>query len=179
MLGAGRARGRCLGQPHRGLCGRARRSCLPGRFLQVTGQGVVRPDEAEGLKASIARGLKGLADPEAGGVVAVRRVLPREELYHGPFAGESPDLVVHFAEGYRVSWAASMGGIAEGHFEDNVRAWSGDHIVDPALVPGVLLMNRPFRGEGARLLDLAPTILDALGVPDPAGPALEGRSLLS
>ena len=37
-------------------------------------------------------------------------------------------------------------------------------------------MNRPFRGEGASLLDLAPTILDALGVPD--GPAMEGSSLL-
>jgi predicted AlkP superfamily phosphohydrolase/phosphomutase len=155
---------------------------LGGIYLNLAGregQGIVRPDEAEALKASIARGLNGLADPGAGGAVAVRRVLPREELYHGPFASESPDLVVHFAEGYRVSWAASMGGVAEGHFEDNVRTWSGDHIVDPALVPGVLLMNRPFRGEGARLLDLAPTILDALNVPDPGGPPLEGRSLLS
>jgi predicted AlkP superfamily phosphohydrolase/phosphomutase len=155
---------------------------LGGIYLNLAGregQGVVRPDEAEGLKTSIARGLKGLADPGAGGAVAVRRVLPREELYHGPFASESPDLVVHFADGYRVSWAASMGGVAEGHFEDNVKPWSGDHIVDPALVPGILLMNRPFRGEGARLLDLAPTILDALGVADSGGSPLEGRSLLS
>ena len=38
-------------------------------------------------------------------------------------------------------------------------------------------MNRPFRGDGARLTDLAPTILDALGVPK--GPAMEGSSLLS
>ena len=44
------------------------------------------------------------------------------------------------------------------------------------MVPGVLFMNRPFRGEGARLLDLAPTILAALGVPK--GPAMEGRVAL-
>ena len=63
-----------------------------------------------------------------------------------------------------------MGGVpAGGHFEDNTKKWCGDHIIDPALVPGVLFMNRPFRGEGARLVDLAPTILAALGVP--AGPA--------
>jgi bisphosphoglycerate-independent phosphoglycerate mutase (AlkP superfamily) len=43
-------------------------------------------------------------------------------------------------------------------------------------VPGVLLMNRPFRGEGARLIDLAPTILAALGLP--AAPGMEGSSLL-
>ena len=69
-----------------------------------------------------------------------------------------------------------MGGVSEGHFEDNVKTWSGDHIIDPALVPGVLFMNRPFRGESARLVDLAPTILAALGVAK--GPAMEGSSLL-
>jgi bisphosphoglycerate-independent phosphoglycerate mutase (AlkP superfamily) len=68
-----------------------------------------------------------------------------------------------------------MGGVAEGQLEDNVKKWSGDHIIDPDRVPGVLFMNRPFR-EGARLLDLAPTILAALGVP--RGPAMEGESIL-
>ena len=58
-----------------------------------------------------------------------------------------------------------------------MKKWSGDHIIDPCLVPGVLFMNRPFRGQEASLLDLAPTILDALGVPK--GPAMEGRSLLA
>jgi arylsulfatase A-like enzyme len=66
--------------------------------------------------------------------------------------------------------------VPSGWFADNLKKWSGDHIVDPALVPGVLLMNRAFRGEGASLLDLAPTILDALGLPP--GPAMEGSSLL-
>jgi bisphosphoglycerate-independent phosphoglycerate mutase (AlkP superfamily) len=37
-------------------------------------------------------------------------------------------------------------------------------------------MNRPFRDGGAELIDLAPTILDTLGVPK--GPAMEGSSLL-
>ena len=41
---------------------------------------------------------------------------------------------------------------------------------------GVLFVNRPFRGESPRLVDLAPTILAALGVPK--GPAMEGSSLL-
>jgi len=88
---------------------------------------------------------------------------------------EAPDLLVDFAEGYRVSWSSSMGGVAEQAFEDNVKKWSGDHIIDPDKVPGVLFLSRPFR-EGARLLDLAPTILAALGVP--RGPAMEGESIL-
>ena len=73
---------------------------------------------------------------------------------------------------------SSIGAVpAGGVFEDNTRKWAGDHIIDPALVPGVLLMNRPFRREGARLVDLAPTLLAALGAP--AVPAPEGSSLLS
>lgn len=46
----------------------------------------------------------------------------------------------------------------------------------PDLVPGVLLMNQPFRTEQATKVDLAPTILAALGVPK--GAAIEGESLL-
>jgi bisphosphoglycerate-independent phosphoglycerate mutase (AlkP superfamily) len=44
------------------------------------------------------------------------------------------------------------------------------------LVPGVLFMNQPFRGESASLTDLAPTILAALEIPK--GSAMEGGSLL-
>jgi predicted AlkP superfamily phosphohydrolase/phosphomutase len=151
---------------------------LGGIYLNLEGregQGIVNASEAETLKEAIVRKLTGLIDP-AVGAEAVRGVKTREELYRGPYAHESPDLVVHLASGYRISWDSSLGGIGAGHFEDNRRKWGGDHIVDPALVPGVLLMNRPFRGDGARLVDLAPTILDALG--QPPGPAMEGSSLL-
>lgn len=139
------------------------------------GQGIVPADEAESLKASIARGLSGLVDP-ARGSVAIRGVRPREEVYSGPYLSEAPDLLVRFSAGYRASWATATGGIPEGQFEDNIKKWSGDHIIDPDLVPGILLMNRPFRGESASLADLAPTILAALGVAK--GPAMEGNSLL-
>ncbi|MGH7702077.1 MAG: alkaline phosphatase family protein, partial [Gemmatimonadales bacterium] len=142
------------------------------------GQGTVDPAQAEALTQRIVRGLSGLADP-AGGRIAVRGVATRAEVYSGPYAAESPDLVVLFNEGYRASWTTALGGVPAGLFEDNVKRWGGDHIIDPSLVPGVLFMGRPFRGRGPNptLLDLAPTILGALGVP--AGAAMEGRSLLS
>jgi predicted AlkP superfamily phosphohydrolase/phosphomutase len=152
---------------------------LCGVYLNLQGReerGTVSADEAEGLKATIARELCGLHDTERG-VVGVRSVKCREELYHGPFVHEAPDLIVNCAPGYRISWGSSLGGVpAGGNFEDNTRKWAGDHIIDPPLVPGVLLMNRPFRGANARLVDLAPTMLAALGLP--AGPGLEGSSLL-
>jgi bisphosphoglycerate-independent phosphoglycerate mutase (AlkP superfamily) len=86
-------------------------------------------------------------------------------------------LIVNFSEGYRASWSTGLGGVPEGHFEDNVKRWSGDHIIDPQLVPGVLFMNRIFNEESARLVDLAPTILKVLGVPQ--SKEMEGEALLS
>ena len=150
---------------------------LSGIYLNLKGregQGTVGADEASELGRSIAEGLCALVDPRDG-QAPIRSVLPREQLYAGPYAAESPDLVVNFADGYRVSWGTALGAVPSGHFEDNVKKWSGDHLMDPSLVPGVLFMNRPFRGEGAGLADLAPTILAALGVP--SGPDMEGSSL--
>jgi len=88
---------------------------------------------------------------------------------------EAPDVMVGFAAGYRASWTTALGGIPAALFEDNVKRWGGDHIIDPVLVPGVLFMNRPFDGSGARLVDLAPTIIRALGAVVPG--VMEGRDL--
>ena len=132
---------------------------------------------ADAIKKSIARGLAGLRDPERDGQVAIRRVKPREEVYHGAYVEEAPDLLVNFARGYRVSWSSSMGGISRGHLEDNIKKWSGDHIIDPGAgsrrpvhEPAV-----PRRGRAA-----ARPGPDDPGRPGRAqGPAMEGESLLS
>jgi predicted AlkP superfamily phosphohydrolase/phosphomutase len=151
---------------------------LSGIYLNLQGregQGVVPADEAPALKAAIAEKLTGLVDP-ARGAVAVRSVKPREEVYRGACTAEAPDLLVNCAAGYRVSWGTALGGVPREPFEDNTKRWGGDHIIDPSLVPGVLFMNRTFEAARPRLVDLAPTILTALGLPPGAG--MEGASLL-
>jgi len=140
------------------------------------GQGIVSPEEAESVAAAIRGGLRGLPDPVSG-LSAVRDVKLKEEIYRGPAVSEAPDLLALFERGYRASWTTGLGGIGAELFEDNTKRWSGDHIVDPTLVPGVLFMSGPFRTAQPRMLDLAPTILAALGVP--AGPEMEGESLLA
>ncbi|OHB75867.1 MAG: phosphodiesterase, partial [Planctomycetes bacterium RBG_16_64_10] len=152
---------------------------LGGIYLNRQGreaQGTVPDQDAEPLKAAIAAELRGLPDQECQ-AVAVRDVVTREQVYHGPYTEAAPDLLVHFAPGYRASWTTALGGMGRGHFEDNTRKWAGDHIIDPALVPGVLLMNRPHRNSRPRLLDLAPTLLDGFGVPQ--DPAMQGETLLT
>ena len=151
---------------------------MGGIYLNLQGreaQGIVGGDEAAALRDAIVQGLTGLPDPERD-KAAIRSVVTREQVYSGAYVTEAPDLLVNFAAGYRVSWGTALGGIPAGHFEDNVKKWGGDHIIDPALVPGVLFMNRAFREASASLVDLAPTILAALGVPQHS--AMEGESLL-
>ena len=40
--------------------------------------------------------------------------------------------------------------------------------MNPPDVPGVLFTNRSFEDDDARLMDIAPTVLDLFGVPVPA-----------
>ena len=60
-----------------------------------------------------------------------------------------------------------MGKVTAQIFEDNTKAWSGDHCVDPSVVPGVLFCNRRITTQNPRLLDIAPTVLDLFGIPKP------------
>ena len=126
--------------------------------------------EAEKLRAEIAEKLGGLVDP-ANGNRAFRRIYQAAKAYRGGYVGQAPDLIVGYESGYRVSWDASVGRTTTAVFHDNLKAWSGDHCVDPSVVPGVLFSNHPIHGDNPRLLDIAPTVLGVFGVPAACGVA--------
>jgi bisphosphoglycerate-independent phosphoglycerate mutase (AlkP superfamily) len=48
-----------------------------------------------------------------------------------------------------------------------VKAWSGDHCVDPRLVPGVLFCNYPVGADSPSLVDIAPSVLTMFGITPP------------
>lgn len=151
---------------------------LSGIFLNLKGRealGIVQEEEADRVKAQIASLLTEAVDPERG-AAPVRSVFDSTRVYSGRHTAQAPDLLVNFAPGYRVSWETPLGGIPAGLFSDNVKKWAGDHVIDPCLVPGVLFMNHRLNNEHPHLLDIAPTILAALGVEK--GPEMEGESLL-
>jgi predicted AlkP superfamily phosphohydrolase/phosphomutase len=150
---------------------------LAGIYLNVAGrekQGIVPLDDVPALKRDIAEKLKGLRD-DARGQVAVRRVYDLAATYAGPYLDGGPELVVGYDAGYRASWDSATGGTAGDVFEDNTKAWSGDHCVAAELVPGVLFSNARVSTDGPRIVDIAPTVLELLGVAAP--PYMEGRPL--
>ena len=65
------------------------------------------------------------------------------KFYRGPYRDNAPDLIVGYQRGYRVSWETAIGRTTEAVFHSNRKAWSGDHCVDPSLVPGILFCNHP------------------------------------
>jgi len=151
---------------------------LGGIYLNFKGRerdGILEEGtEAERVRNAIQAGLAQIPDA-ATERTAIRNVLRREDLYSGPYATNAPDLLVNFCPGFRVSWQSAVGGFANSLIEDNTRRWSGDHIVDPDAVPGILFANRNFEHNGASIIDLAPTILNYLNVPVPQ--TMEGTSL--
>ncbi len=151
---------------------------LTGIFLNIAGKfehGIVSPGEqADQLRAEIAQQLGELIDPQTG-QRAVLRAYQAPKVYRGPYKDQAPDLIVGYASGYRVSWDAAVGRTSTAVFHDNKKAWSGDHCVDPSVVPGVMFCSRKVAESHPRLLDIGPTVLELFGVPAPD--YMDGRAL--
>ena len=150
-----------------------------GIYLNVVGrerEGSVMPGpEYDDVRRRIKEGLEGLVDPLTG-VHPVTHVWTRDEIYSGYDANLIPDLRLGNNLNYRISWQASLGGVPPDVFEDNHKAWSGDHCSsDPDLVRGILFSNRKLSRSDPSMVDIAPTVLKVLGVPVPAD--MDGKPL--
>jgi len=152
---------------------------LGGIYLNLVGReakGIVpRGEEAERLKRELKEKLEGLRDGEPG-EVAIARIYISTEIYRGPYVDNAPDLVVGYADGYRASWDSVTGVVNDVVFDDNTKAWSGDHCVDPALVPGVFFSDMRVNTSAPSIIDIGPTVLRLFGVPAP--PYMDGVSLV-
>jgi len=150
---------------------------LNGLYLNIKGrerEGTVQPGaEAEALKNELRQKLNGLADPSSG-KVGITDVFDCDAVYAGPYVSNAPDLIVGYGEGFRASWDSVMGKVTSTIFEDNVKAWSGDHCIDPRLVPGVLFCNRKIAEEKTAIVDVAPTMLKLFGLERPGH--MDGRA---
>ena len=153
---------------------------LTGMFLNVKGreaQGIVEPgQEVDDLKAELIQKMSGLMDDEAG-EEGITEVFDTTKLYGGPYIGNAPDLLIGYKRGYRTSWDCATGVVAGPVFEDNTKAWSGDHCVDPRQVPGVIFSSHPLDNDDPALMDVAPTALTLFGLKPPAH--MEGKTLFN
>ncbi|MGH2593291.1 MAG: alkaline phosphatase family protein, partial [Anaerolineae bacterium] len=143
-------------------------------YLNLKGrepEGIVEPSEYHAARQRVIEALKTLRDPDSGRLM-VDRIIPREEAASGPYLERAPDLHL-ILDGYRAI-AFPLFATDGQTVTQQIRGDSGCHRLH-----GVFIANGPAFAagaiEGARLTDLAPTILHILGVPVPSD--MDGRVL--
>ncbi len=150
---------------------------LTGIFVNRKGReakGIVEKQELDGLCRELKEKLERLVDPKTGERVIKEAFLTRQ-VHSGPYADMAPELLIGYERGYRHSWDCATGAVSPEIFTDNTKSWSGDHCVDPRLVPGVFWCTRPILADRPNILDIAPTVLDLFGVAVPR--YMQGRNL--
>ena len=152
---------------------------LGGLYINLKGReskGIVEPGEAyDGLKKELIDKLSGLRDEDEN-QVAIESVYDSREIYVGPYVHEAPDMIVGYTPGYRVSWDSVTGKVNDTLFEDNTKAWSGDHCIDPRIVPGIIFSSHKLNTESPAIIDIAPTILNLFGMDIPQH--MDGHNLI-
>jgi len=139
---------------------------LTGMFINRKGReasGVVSEgEEYRALVAELSAKLEALVDPQTG-ARAIRKVRATCETFDGPYRLDAPDLLIGYEGGYRNSWECATGSVTTSVFSDNTRSWSGDHCVDPDIVPGVFFCNRRIATERPRLIDIPLSVIELFG----------------
>lgn len=140
------------------------------------GEGTVAPAEADAVMAELSAQMLAMVDP-ANGKRPVLRVARSKDIYSETRRAEAPDLVVGYDAGYGASDESTLGELVEEWIVDNTSRWSGNHLMAPEVVPGVLLSNRPFVGANYDLLDVTSTVLGHYHLAN--GPGQTGESIFS
>ncbi len=126
-------------------------------------KGIVSPGkETETLKEEITGKLEKWKDDKSGQLV-INNVYPRQEIFWGKYAPQTPDLYIGFNTGYRASWQTALGDVPAKLIEDNEKKWSGTHLIDPELIPGIIFSNQKINTQNPSIYDIAPTVLQVAG----------------
>jgi predicted AlkP superfamily phosphohydrolase/phosphomutase len=156
----------------------------PSIWINLKGvkpSGIVQQGEYEPLLKFISDKLKELKDPRTNEPI-IKRVFRRDEIFNGPFANEAADLILDWWESSQFSTSPSFPEhTAEPAVEISERKpatgaeWGGTHRRDGILIAQGKPFKKGVQIHGARLIDMAPTILHLLGQPVPED--MDGRVL--
>ncbi len=124
---------------------------------------ITQGEERKLLMKELENKLLALQDQKTGKRV-VSRVYESENVYSGDHLKSAPDIIVGYNKGYRASWETALGIITDEVLSDNLEKWSGDHLIDHELVPGIILTNKKIKSDRPSLYDIAPTILREYGI---------------
>ena len=131
--------------------------------------------DKESLVREIAQKLEAVTDPLTGQQV-ITKAYVASDVYQGLYVKEAPDILVGYNRGYRSSWSTPLGKVPMNVLENNMEKWSGDHCMDPDVIPGILFTNGKVNADFPSLCDLTASILQVFGIEKPAG--MVGKNVL-
>ncbi len=136
-------------------------------------QGSVEPGEQyEAVRDEIMTSALAWKDPD-NGMNVISRAERKENIYSGPYIDELPDVLL-FPREFRYQ-GAGLSEFMSNRVMGHTFAFTGGHRMDGLLLTwGPHIQARQI--EGARITDIAPTILHLLGLPVPSD--MDGRALL-
>lgn len=138
-------------------------------YLNIRGRerdGIVESGpEADALKKEIRTKMMNWSDSKDGQKI-IKEIYLGSDIFKGEYNAVAPDLFIGFNDGFRASWQTALGGCPDKLAEDNLKKWSGDHLIDPSLVPAVLFCNKKLTGSNPAIYDIAPTVLKMVGFSD-------------
>ena len=134
--------------------------------------GTVEPHEYEATRERVIEKLTKLIDP-ATGEKWVDRVFRREDVYDGPRVGDAPDIA--FLPRDMRYLPLGNADFTSNKFIADAFGISGSHRMHGVLIASGPQVKPECRVEGARIVDVAPTILYTLGEPIPSD--MDGRLL--
>ncbi len=138
------------------------------------GKGIVITSEYQKLRDEIKNKLSKLKD---GNVIVTSSIDKSEEVMHGEYVCNAPDLLIGFTKGYRISWQTTFGAVPKQVIFVNDNNFSGDHIsIAPKLVPGIFISNNKFKNEEKSIMDIAPTVLNYFDIETPS--EMDGKIIL-
>ncbi len=138
-------------------------------YLNVKGReknGTLAPEQRLPVARRLAAELRELRDPLTG-AHPLANVYMSDDIYSEKQPELTPDLVVGYAPGFRLSSSAAVGVVTSEPIGPNEDKWSGDHCIDAPAVPGLLLANRPLKAARPALQDMAAAAIAEFGLQAP------------
>jgi predicted AlkP superfamily phosphohydrolase/phosphomutase len=149
---------------------------VEGIMINVVGrqpEGCVQPgEEYEAIRTRILEEMRSLRDPKTGEPI-VLEAYRREELYHGERLETAPDLILVTQDQYK--GGSSIDQLVSEVPLDVISKLSGVHRMDGIILAQGPHIRRNTYIEGAGIIDVAPTVMYALGMPIPTD--MDGKPL--
>jgi predicted AlkP superfamily phosphohydrolase/phosphomutase len=160
-------------------------STPPSIWINLKGtkpSGIVDPDDYDSLVNLIIGKLRELKDPRTG-ELAIPNIYRRDEVFQGPFAREAADIILDwwspnaFSSGFSYPELTNEPAVYIREKEPMKEAeWAATHRLHGILVAKGPAIRRGAQIEGARLMDMAPTLLYVAGQKIPSD--MDGKVLL-